>query len=127
VIDVVLDLDTRCLREAEPEALRPVEPRNPVGPIHFEIVRERLESLRQIAHPQDDALEHARLALPLGSEERQLPAPGVRAHQGEVAGPLDHVHAEVLADEFRERIPVGDPEGDVIEGVGLHRGRATVA
>ena len=50
-------------------------------------------------------------------------------HSAESAGttPAEHVHPEVVADEIREGIAVRDPQGDMVEGVGLHRGRAKVA
>jgi hypothetical protein len=64
--------------------------------------------------------ERPGLARALGAEEGQLAAAGVRAHEGELVGAVDHVHAHVAGEEVRERVAVLDPESDVIERLDLH-------
>jgi hypothetical protein len=53
-------------------------------------------------------------------EEGQLAATGVRSDQREGVGPVDDVHADMAGDEVGDPVAVGDPERDVIEGLGLH-------
>ena len=78
---------------------------------------------REVGDAQTDVLERARLARPLGVEERQLAAPGVAAHQREVALLRDHVHAEMALEERGDRLAVGDPESNVVERLRLHASR----
>ena len=54
---------------------------------------------REIRDAQADVLERAGLPRPLGVEERQLAAAGVRAHQRELLVLRDHVHAQVALEE----------------------------
>src|SRR5439155_11480550 len=83
-------------------------------------VGERSHRLLQVRDAQSDAAQCPRCSWPVGLEQRQLSAPRVAAHERETIGPLDHVHAEVRAREVRDRIAVGDPEGDVVQTLRLH-------
>ena len=74
----------------------------------------------EVGDPQPDAREGAPLAGSFAVEERQFPAAGVAAHQREVALLRDHVHADVPFQEGDDGLAVGDPEGDVVEGLRLH-------
>ena len=67
----------------------------------------------------EDADESAR-ALRL--EQRQLEAARVGADEGELLCALDDMHPEVLAGEIGDRVPVRDPERDVVERVDGERG-----
>src|SRR4051794_29831024 len=67
-------------------------------------------------------LERTLLARPLRVEERQLSAARVGTDEREVLLLRDHVHPEVAACEIDDRLPVRDPERDVIEGQRLHGG-----
>ena len=58
----------------------------------------------------------AGLARALGREQRQLAAPRIRPHEREGVRAIDYVHPGVLAQEVRQRVAVGDPQGDVVEG-----------
>ena len=58
----------------------------------------------EVAHAQRDALERAALARALGVEQRQLAELGVDADERERVGLLDHVHAEVVAEEAGQRL-----------------------
>src|SRR5439155_24931766 len=66
-----------------------------------------------------DVLGSATAARALGVEQRQLAAARVRADERELVLPVDDVHAEMRRREIRDRIPLVDPEGDVIQGIRL--------
>src|SRR5207249_1261439 len=83
--------------------------------------------LLEIGDSERDVLERALLARPLGREERQLSAPRVRADERERVLLVDHVHADVLRQQIDDRLAVGDPEGDVIQGLGPHAARVPTA
>ena len=57
---------------------------------------------------------------PSAREQRQLPAPRVRADERERILPVDDVHPDVARQEIDDRLAVRDPEGDVIQGLGPH-------
>ena len=78
------------------------------------------DRLLQIAYAQHHAFQHSWVPWPVGREQRELAAPGIGAHQREVVGAIDHVHAKMAAGEVGEGVAVGDPEGDMIEGIRLH-------
>ena len=71
-------------------------------------------------------LERPALSRPLGLEQRQLAAAGVRADERELVRSLDHVHAEMSGQEIRNGIALSDPERDVVERPRPHRGRITM-
>jgi hypothetical protein len=71
-------------------------------------------------HANSDLREDSSLAGTLGREQRELPAASVSADEGELVGPLDHVHAELRDEELREGVTVLDPQGDVVESFDLH-------
>ena len=68
-------------------------------------------------------LERTLVAWPFRREERQLPAQRVRADQRERVLPVDDVHTEVPRGEGHDGLPVRHPEGDVVQGLGLHAAR----
>ena len=72
----------------------------------------------EVVHAQHDALERAALARALRVEQRQLAELGVDSDEREVVGLLDHVHAEVLAEEVGERLALVDPEGHMVQAGG---------
>ena len=122
VVDVVVEVGTGHGHEAEAQALGALEGGEPVARTRdLEVAGQVAERRVEVPHAQHDALERAGIARALGGEQRQLAAARIRPDQGEVVGALDHVHAEVGAREVRQRIAVRHPEGDVIEGVGIHR------
>ena len=119
VFQVVLDLGRR-LDEAQTQALGDVEVHLAhARPLDLRAV-ELGERAVEARDPQRDVLERPLLAGPLGREQRQLPAPGVGADQGEGVGPFDHVHADAGGDEVGYAVAVGDPERDVIERLRRH-------
>src|SRR5438132_1972813 len=69
---------------------------------------------------QCHVLERSLLARPLGGEKRQLAATRVGAYECECLLLVDHVHADMLRQQVDHRLAVGDPEGDVIQGLGPH-------
>ena len=82
--------------------------------------REVGERLLEVGDAQRDVLERAALAGPFLGEERQLAAARVGSDKGERVGAIDDVHADAAGDEVRDAVAVRDPEGDVVEGLGLH-------
>ena len=80
----------------------------------------RCESAVEVLNAERDVLERPPLARGWRVEQRQLAAACVRADEREPVRPVDHVHAEVLGGERRERIAVGKPVGDVVERQRLH-------
>ena len=74
----------------------------------------------EIRHAQRDVLERTWLARAFGREQRQLAAPRIGADQRERVLPVDDVHPDVLRQEIHDRLAIRDPEGDVIQGLGLH-------
>ena len=79
----------------------------------------------EVAHAQDHALERAALARALGVEQGQLAELGVDSDEREGVGLLDHVHAEVLAQEGRERLALVHPERHVVQAGGGEVRRAS--
>ena len=65
-------------------------------------------------------LERALVARALRGEQRQLAAAGVRADERERFLLVDDVHACMLRQVLDDRLALRDPEGDVIQGLGLH-------
>ena len=86
-------------------------------------VRERGHRPIEVGDAQADPQERPGLARLLDLEQRQLPAPGVRADQGEAVGPLDDVHTEMPDGELRDRIAIDDPQRDVVEALQGHAPR----
>src|SRR5438270_7928481 len=76
--------------------------------------------LRQFGNPQGDVLEGSRLTRTFGAEQRQLPASSIGTDEREVLLPVDDVHPELRRQEFGDRLPVRQPEGDVVQSLGLH-------
>ena len=70
-------------------------------------------------------LERTALPRPVGGEERQLPAPRVGADERERVRPVDHVHPEMADDEVGDGVAVGEPVGDVVEGLRVHDRRSS--
>ena len=109
VIEVVLHLGRR-LDEANLDAARELVV---VGPLDG-------------AHAECDMLERTALARPFGVEQRQLSVARMRTDQREVLLLVDDVHAEVTRREIGDRVPLGDPEGDVIQGCRIHAVRLAI-
>ena len=65
-------------------------------------------------------LERALIAWPLRREQRQLAAARVGADERERILFVDDVHACMLRQVLDDRLALRDPEGDVIQGLGLH-------
>ena len=114
VVDVRLALD-----EPEPQAFGDVEVGATVLARDVNAF-ERAERLVQIRHTQRHVLERAPLPRSLLGEERQLPAPRIRADERELVGPLDDVHAHPLGQKVRDPVAIGDPERHVVESLGPH-------
>src|SRR5207302_8584375 len=76
--------------------------------------------LRQLGNAQRDVLEGSRLTRTFGAEQRQLPASSIGTDEREVLLPVDDVHPEIRRQEFGDRLPVRQPEGDVVQSLGLH-------
>ena len=105
------------LYETQREAGGPLERRDAVvAPRQLE--RQRVGHGVEVAHAQHHALERAALPRALGVEERELAQLGVDAHEREGVGRLDHVHAEVVAQEGGQGIPFVNPEGHVVQAGG---------
>ena len=83
-------------------------------------VRERRHRPIEVGDAQADPQERPGLARLLDLEQRQLPAPGMRADQREAVGSLDDVHAEMRDGELRDRIAIDDPERNVVEALQGH-------
>ena len=124
MLEVVGDSLVR-LDERESQPLRRVEGRRAVVPLHDEPGRESGERLVEVVDAEADPSERSRLAVTLGGEERQLPATRVRADEREPVGSLDDVHPGVRRQEVGESVAIGDPEGDVVERLDLHRSQRT--
>ena len=86
-------------------------------PLARQVRRQGRDRSVEIGDGDDDPAQHAGFARALGVEQREFPEPRVSAHQGEPVGALDLVHPEVVAEEARERVSLGHPEGDVVEGI----------
>ena len=122
MVEVVVDLRRR-LDEPQSQAFAHVE----VGlalarPLDLGAV-EILERVVETRDSQRHVLERAGLTRPLCAEQRQLAAPRIRSDQRERVGSVDDVHADATRKEVGDRVPVGHPEGDVVEGLGRHCGR----
>ena len=120
VVEVVLEVG-RALDQAERDILRAREgrrrrrrARRGTSPGSFASAASRSDTRSTMR------VERAALARAVGVEERQLAAPGVGADERERVCVVDLVHAEVLAEEARDRVALRDPEGDVVESGGLH-------
>ena len=132
MIEVVIDVGPR-FDEAEPQALGDVEVGLAVPRlVDRQLLRQLRDRRAQVGDAERDVLQGTLLARALGVEERQLAAPGVRADEREPIGVLDHMHADMRGHEVRNRLAVGHPEGDMVEGERSHkraaipiRGRAT--
>src|SRR3954469_21228343 len=74
----------------------------------------------EIRDTQSDVFERALIARPFRAEQRQLAAPRVGADEREPVLPVDDVHPGVLRQELHDRLAILNPEGDVIQGLGLH-------
>src|SRR5438128_1144182 len=72
-------------------------------------VRQGRARLREVRDAQRDVLERATFTRTLGVEQRQLPAPRIRANERERVLPVDDVHAKVAGDEVHDRFSVRDP------------------
>ena len=81
--------------------------------------RQRARDRIGITHPQGHPSQGATLARAIGVEERELAELRIHADEREAVGLFDHVHAKVVAHEAGQRFPLADPEGDVVEAVGL--------
>ena len=81
--------------------------------------RKRGEHRLEVLHPQDHPLERPALARAVGVEERQLAELRVDSDQREGVGLLDHVHAEVVAQERGQWPAIVDPEGHVVQAGGF--------
>ena len=89
-------------------------------PLDLDVLAEVGERLLEVGDAQRHVLERATLAGPFLGEERQLAAARVGPDEGERVGAIDDVHADSSGDEVRDAVAVGDPEGDVVEGLRLH-------
>ena len=65
-------------------------------------------------------LERTSLSRRFRAEQRQLAATRVGPDQREIVLLVDDVHAEPARELLGDRLAVGKPEGDVIQGLGLH-------
>ena len=125
VVEVVLDVGRR-LDEPEPQPLADVE-------VGLAVARRSTSGRRRgRARPLEvdtrsaDVLERAAFARALGGEERQLAAPRVGADERERVRAVDHVHPELPVSEVGDGVAVGDPEGDVVERLGLTPARISI-
>ena len=137
MIEVVVEVGL-ALDEAEHQPLGRGDQHDAVvAALELELRGQLRERRLEVADAQDDGDERARLARAFGREQGQLEAARVGADEGELLGALDDVHPEVLAGEIGDRVPVGDPERDVVERVdgqwgghslhATHRARATMS
>ena len=100
--------------------------RNPAGPLearhavlgHDSAFGQARDRGVEVPHAQGDVLDRAALARPVRVEQRQLAELGVDAHEREGVGLLDHVHAEVVAEEGRQRLALVYPERHVVQALG---------
>jgi hypothetical protein len=86
------------------------------------VVGQALHRRIQVAHAQYHPGEHAWLARTLGVEQGELALARVHPHQGEGVCLLDHVHAEVVAEEIGQGVALRYPEGHVVEADGTDGG-----
>src|SRR5262249_26946966 len=77
-------------------------------------------ALGQLPDAERYVLECALLARAPGVEEGPLSAARVGADEGEVVLLVDDVEGQFRRDDFRDRPAVGQPEGDVVKGLGRH-------
>jgi hypothetical protein len=123
VVDLVLGVRLRR-DQAEPKPLGDVEVRGPVGPVDVDIRHFRQHPV-EVADSERHVLQRALLARALLREQRQLPAQRVPADERELVRPLDLVHPEPLGQELADAVPIRDPQGDMVEGLGPHPGQST--
>ena len=121
VVDVVLDVGAGRLDQTHAEALRRLEGGDAALTFDRQPARQGGKRRLQVRHAQHDPLQGAGIARALGREQRQLAAARIRPHEGEGVRAIDDVHPGVLAEEVRQRVAVGDPQGDVVEGGRFHR------
>ena len=103
------------LHKAERQALRRREVDALGRPHRLGLVGQSCQRGIQVVYPQEDASERCGLTLVRHCEERQLPAPRIRADDREPVGSLYHVHAGVRRQEVGQPVAVGDPKSDVVE------------
>ena len=116
VVEVGLGLD-----EPERDALCQLEVRLALAPpLDLEVVGQLSKRALEVADAQRDVLERPTFPRSVGREECQLPAACIGADERERVRPVDHVHPEVADGEIRDGIAVGEPVGDVVEGLRVH-------
>ena len=127
VIDVVLDAVGVSLDQRQAQGTGRHEVRGGARPLYVEACRKRVHGSVDIVDTESDPVQHARIPRPVPREQRELPSAGVRANQREALVPVDHVHSQMPGQERGERIPVLDPERDVIQRLDLHGLRVPIA
>ena len=96
-------------------------PRPSPDDVHRQPLADVVRGLRSVVDAQRHVLERALLTRPLLVEERELEATRIRAEQREAIGALDRVHAEIRDQPLGDRVAVGYPQRDVVNGPGRHR------
>src|SRR5207302_3862331 len=101
---------------------------NPLGQLELVAgpVREGVARLLEVGDAESHVLDRAPLARPIGVEQRQLPAPSVRADERERVLPVDDMHAEMAGRKLDDRFAVRDPEGYVVERLRTHSASVAV-
>jgi len=119
VIEVVVGAAVPSLDETDVDPLARVEglgrPRRQHGARPLEIRDAQADVEKRAALARIPAVRER------GVEERQLSASRVGAEEREALLPVDRVHAEVPLEEACDRLAVGHPECDVVEGLRPHR------